>query len=150
MEDDDLSPDEVRSPQEIARRALVLFGVWGLTVGGQRCEILGWLDDYNLREALSPSELRFIDNQYPSSKQEIDFSWHSERLIVLLWALNWSRICPAQTSSAIQASSSICFHLLWNSRWSSSFRAPRRATTMSFGKKPSGRLICTGKRETHG
>ena len=109
MEDDDLSPDEVRSPQEIARRALVLFGVWGLTVGGQCCEILGWLDDYNLREALSPSELRFIDNQYPSSKQEIDFSWHSERLIVLLWALNLVENLPGADK---QCDTSVFKHLL--------------------------------------
>ena len=88
MEGDDFMPDEVRSPQEIARRALALFGVVGLALGSPRSEVIEWLKDNNLHEALSPDELNFIKNQRPSSKQKINFSWQAERLIVLLWALN--------------------------------------------------------------
>jgi hypothetical protein len=88
MEDDDFSHDEVRSPQEIARRSLALFGVYGLAVGAPRDEVLEWLEHPVLREALSPNERTFIDNERPSENQTIDFSWHAERLIVLLWALN--------------------------------------------------------------
>lgn len=89
MYDDDLAPqDGVRSPQEIARRALALFGVWGLATGSHRDDVLEWLDYTGLREALSPLELKFVDDQNPSSGDRIEFSWHSERLIVLLWALN--------------------------------------------------------------
>jgi hypothetical protein len=94
MEDDDFPLDKVRSPQEIARRALTLFGVWGLTAGAPRGDVLEWLDENNLRAALSPDELKFVDDQNPSSKQEIDFSWHSERLIVLLWALKLIETLP--------------------------------------------------------
>ncbi len=88
MEDDNFPPDKVRSSQEIACRALALFGVWGLAIGSPRDDVLGWLEAHNLREALSPVEQKFVDNQHPSSKQKINFSWHSERLIVLLWTLN--------------------------------------------------------------
>ena len=84
MEGDDFVPDEVRSPQEIARRALALFGVVGLALGSPRSEVIEWLKDNNLHEALSPDELNFIKNQRPSSKQKINFSWQAERLIVLL------------------------------------------------------------------
>lgn len=94
MEDGCFPPDEVRSPQEVARRALALFAVWGLTARSPRDEILGWLDENSLREALSPDELRFVNDPNPSSKQTIDFSWHSERLIVLLWALTLIESLP--------------------------------------------------------
>ena len=87
MEDDNFLEDKVRSPQEVALRALALFGVWGLAIGSPRDEVLGWLDDHNLRKELSPYELKYIDNQHPSPKQNINLSWHSERFIILLWAL---------------------------------------------------------------
>lgn len=94
MEDDDYPPDEVRSPQEIARRALALFGVWGIAIGASRDDVLEWLEDNDLREALSPDELKFVDSQHPSSELKNDFSWHAERLIVLLWALNLVESLP--------------------------------------------------------
>jgi hypothetical protein len=94
MEGDDFPPDEVRSPQVIARRALALFGVWGFTTAAPRAEVLDWLDENNLRAELSPSELEFIGEQNPSPQREINFSWHSERLIVLLWALNLVESLP--------------------------------------------------------
>jgi len=94
MEGDDFVPDEVRSPQEIARRALALFGVVGLALGSPRSEVIEWLNDHNLHEALSPGELKFIKNQRPSSKQKINFSWQAERLTVLLWALNFVEQLP--------------------------------------------------------
>jgi hypothetical protein len=88
MEEDDLPPDEVRSPQEIAIRALALFGVWGIAIGASHEDVLEWLEDNDLRKAFSPNELKFVDNQHPSFELENEFSWHAERLIVLLWALN--------------------------------------------------------------
>lgn len=90
----DFPLDKVRSPREIARRALTLHAVCWLAHGGARDDVLRWLEDHNLREALSPDELKFIENQHPSSKQMIDFSWHTERLIVLLWALNLVESLP--------------------------------------------------------
>jgi hypothetical protein len=94
MQGNDALPDEVRSPQEIARRALALFGVWGIAIGSPRNEVLAWLSDHGLRESLSPRELEFIDNPDPSPQQRINFSWHSERLIVLLWTLNLVESLP--------------------------------------------------------
>lgn len=88
MPNDDYAQDEVRSPQEIAQRALALAAVWCLAMGSLREDVLGWIDDHNLREILSPDELKFVDTERPTEKQRVYFSWNAERIIVLLWALN--------------------------------------------------------------
>ena len=48
---------------------------------------MAWLTDNNLLEELSPIEARFIESPAPSKRQVVDAGWYSERLIVLLWAL---------------------------------------------------------------
>ena len=80
-------PDAVRAPHEIATRALALFAVVGVGFGANREEVLAWLRDEALYEALSPMERDLIASEWPTRKQLIDASWQSEALIVLLWAL---------------------------------------------------------------
>lgn len=87
MTDGEFPPDKIRSPKEIARRALALHAVWELAVDAPRDEVLRWLDEHELRACLSPNERKFAQTKRPSQKMKIDFSWHAERLIVLLWAL---------------------------------------------------------------
>lgn len=94
MDDQDFPLDQVRSPQEVARRTLVLFGVWRLAMGSPRDEMLQWLKDNDLLKARSPDEVKFVDSEHPSSQQLIDLSWQSERLAVLLWALNLIKDLP--------------------------------------------------------
>lgn len=79
--------DQIRTPAEVARRALALFGAWGLTTNAPREEVLGWLEESGLRHDLTQDEVRFVDTTTPTSQQRINFSWHAERLAVLLWAL---------------------------------------------------------------
>ena len=81
-------PDEIRSALEIARRALTLFGVVAVALGADRGEIISWLKENGLFEELSPREARFVDDPTPSKQQVVDASWYSERLVVLLWALD--------------------------------------------------------------
>jgi hypothetical protein len=83
----DEKPDEIRSPQAVALRALAVFAVAGLSNGAPRPGVLNWLSDNNLWNALTPSEAGFIDTPEPSRKLKIDASWLSERLVVLVWAL---------------------------------------------------------------
>ena len=83
----DENPDEIRSPQAVALRALAVFAVAGLSKGAPRPEVLNWLTDNNLWSALAPSEAGYIDTPEPSHKQKINASWLSERLVVLVWAL---------------------------------------------------------------
>lgn len=88
-------PDQIRSPTEVARRALTLFAVMAVALGANREEIVTWLRENALFEELSPVEARFIENPEPSEREVIDASWYSERLICLVWALGLAPIPPA-------------------------------------------------------
>jgi hypothetical protein len=79
--------DLVRTPGEVARRVLALFGAWGLTTNAPREEVLSWLEETGLRRDLTEDELRFVDEQSPTKQAKINFSWQAERIAVLLWAL---------------------------------------------------------------
>ncbi len=79
--------DVVRSPQEVARRALAVFSVVGLALGAPRPEVLDWLRDENLSRELAPSERKFVEAPEPSEKERVHAVWMSERLVVLCWAL---------------------------------------------------------------
>jgi hypothetical protein len=94
--DDDIPEDQIRDAADVARRALTLFSVWGLTAGAPRNTVLAWLEDNGLFRELTPSEAGFVDSVKPSQKQLINISWQAERLIVLLWALGHvERLPPA-------------------------------------------------------
>jgi hypothetical protein len=93
--EDDGERDELRKPGDVAKRALALFGVWGLTVGAPRDEILEWFDETGLSGKLSPRERDFVANAHPTEDQVVSFGWQAERLIVLLWALNVVESMPA-------------------------------------------------------
>jgi len=86
--DEEPVPDEVRSPDEVATRALALFSVIALAFGADRSEITGWLTGHDLWRELAPSEAGFVDTPTPSRQQVVHASWLCERLIVLLWALD--------------------------------------------------------------
>ena len=86
-EDTTYALDEIRSPEEIARRVLCLFALTGLAAGADRQEVLQWLNDSDLWRWLTPREIEFVDNPAPSGKQINDMGWQCERLIVLLWSL---------------------------------------------------------------
>ncbi len=87
--------DAIRRADDVARRALALFGVWGLTTEAPREEVLRWLRDNGLFAELSQYEAGFVDSTSPTRKQLIDVSWYAERLIVLLWALGLVRELPS-------------------------------------------------------
>ena len=46
-----------------------------------------WLKQHDLWKELAPSEVGYIDTPTPSREQTINASWLSERLVVILWAL---------------------------------------------------------------
>ncbi len=85
---DDAPPDKVRSAAEVATRAIAVCCTMGVALGAEREAIAGWLTEHDLWHALAPSEAAFIKAASPTKKQIIDASWLSERLIVLLWALD--------------------------------------------------------------
>ncbi len=90
-------PDRVRSATDVARRALALFGVVGLALGAPPDALRAWLDDNGLQAELTPRERGFVDAAEPPPRDRIDFSWQSERLLVLLWALGKVDALPPAT-----------------------------------------------------
>jgi hypothetical protein len=88
LEDDVINDDQIRSAEEVAYRALALYPVVSAASGADRQAILGWLAESGLNEKLAPSEAAFMAVEKPEKSQVIQMTWMSERLIVLLWALN--------------------------------------------------------------
>ena len=93
--EDEFPPDEIRSPQEVARRALVLFATTGVAFGAQRDEVREWLTENKLWADLSPIECAFLEDSSPSEQDVVDRGWDSEGLIVLAWALGHLARLPA-------------------------------------------------------
>ena len=94
--DDESAPaDVVRDASEIARRALALFGVTAIGLGAPRDQVIAWLQDAGLWEALTPKELAFVSTTELTSQQSINASWRSEALLMLLWALSKIDLLPA-------------------------------------------------------
>ena len=86
---DQAHPDScIREPSHVAKRALALYAVWYLSTDEPRHDILNWLKSSGVEAELKPREREFVATPQPTLKQRIEFSWHSERLYVLLWSLN--------------------------------------------------------------
>lgn len=92
--DDDDSPDVIRSPSEVARRSLVLFAPVRAALGVPRETAHEWLVRNGLAADLTPVEAAYLANPAPAERESINFSWQSERLIVLLWALGAVELPP--------------------------------------------------------
>jgi hypothetical protein len=108
-EDDDVLPDVIRSPEEVAWRSLALFAVVGRALGAPSEEIAAWLTENDLWPHLTEREIRFVAAEQSDPKERIDFTWQSERLIVLLWAMNKIETLP---SAAEQCDTSVFQNIL--------------------------------------
>ena len=84
---EDSQPDEIRSPREVAVRALALFAPVGVALGAPRAEVVPWLKNEQLWEELTPLEVEFLSRENSPRQLMVNFSWQTERLVVLLWAL---------------------------------------------------------------
>jgi hypothetical protein len=88
-DDDDYDDieDEIRQPEEIARRALTLAAVVSCAFGTPKPDVGAWLKSENLWDELSPEEKAYMEGN-GSEKQDVQFSWRIEALVPLLWAIN--------------------------------------------------------------
>jgi Domain of unknown function (DUF4272) len=84
----------VRNAQEVARRLLTVFGVYGRAAGAKQKDILDWLQANELVEELTPIEKTFLSVTNLTVQQRIPRSWDSERIIVVLWALGYVSDLP--------------------------------------------------------
>lgn len=79
--------DEPRSAQEVARRCVILYGIYRAANGEDRGQISRWLDEQGLWSELSETEQEFLSCDVPNEQEEIDADWQIEDLHLLLWAL---------------------------------------------------------------
>lgn len=80
---------QIRNLEEIARRAMALNIVAVKGEGLEQERVLEIIEQYNLSSAFSPKEREFIQNENPSQKDLINFTWRYESYWVLLWALSY-------------------------------------------------------------
>ena len=88
--EDDESFDtlEVRNPDEVAKRCVVLYGLASVAldvVDGR--ELVTWLRAEGLWPSVSPREAAFLTAPTPTPQQLRDAGWRIEAIQPLLWAL---------------------------------------------------------------
>lgn len=83
--------DEVtlQSPQEVARRTLVLWAVELRAEGIPQKEAIGLIEGLDLWDSVSPEEKRFLQDDNPDPAESQELVWRLESIWVLLWALGY-------------------------------------------------------------
>lgn len=96
--DDDAA--NLQTPQDVARRALVLWAVELRAEGTPQHEAKSLIEEMNLWDFVSEKEKAFLDNPSPEESESARLVWRLESIWVLLWALghvddlNWpSEMC---------------------------------------------------------
>jgi Domain of unknown function (DUF4272) len=80
--------DQTRSAVEIARRSLALGAAVARSFDAPRDELLAFVGSNNLLPELTSREHEYLFSTRRSKAATIRMSWDSERLVVLLWAIN--------------------------------------------------------------
>lgn len=96
---------KLRSPQEVAKRAIALCAVVVYGGGLEQQAAIAFLQERGLWEAATEKEKKFLLNKAPSQEERANFSWRYEALWVLLWALGYvSQLAyPSETCDVSQA-----------------------------------------------
>lgn len=79
----------IQSPQEVARRALVLWAVELRAEGVPQEETLQLINQQFLWDSVSPKEKLFLNEGNPDPEQCRRLVWRLEAIWVLLWALGY-------------------------------------------------------------
>lgn len=88
LEDDQL--DKIRNPQEVAKRALVLIGIFQAATGRDKESIIKILKNNSLWSEVSELERKFLETSDVESQFiSMQYSWRSESVYILLWALDY-------------------------------------------------------------
>jgi hypothetical protein len=83
--------DEVnlQSPQNVARRTLVLWAVELRAEGMPQQEAMELIEGLDLWDSVSPEEKRFLQDDDPDPAESQKLVWRLESIWVLLWALGY-------------------------------------------------------------
>lgn len=87
VDDDDEA--KLHSPQEVARRTLVLWAVELRAEGIPQEEALGLINQLDLWDSVSPDEKRFLQDKDPDPDECQELVWRLESIWVLLWSLGY-------------------------------------------------------------
>ena len=79
----------MQSPQEVARRTLVLWAVELRAEGVPQEEALGLINRLDLWDSVSPEEKRFLEDENPDPNESRALVWRIEAIWVTLWALGY-------------------------------------------------------------
>ena len=83
------SEARVRTTEEVARRALCVLVVAVKGEGLEQPVVNRIVNEYGLRQLLTPKERAFIQAASPSQHDKVQFVWRYEAAWVLLWALGY-------------------------------------------------------------
>lgn len=86
---DDDEEARLRTPQEVARRTLVLWAVELRAEGVPQQEALGLIEQLDLWSSASPEEKRLLHDADPDPDECQRLVWRLESIWVLLWALRY-------------------------------------------------------------
>lgn len=88
---------ELRSPQEVARRCVVLIAVVATGHGDRRPKLLPWLKNEGLLGDVSPDEMRVLKAKALAHRDQANSTWRVEAIVPLLWALGKLPKLPVPT-----------------------------------------------------
>ena len=84
---DDDEEVTLQSPQDVARRTLVLWAVELRAEGIPQEEAIELIEGLDLWDSVSPEEKRFLQEDDPAPAESQQLVWRLESIWVLLWAL---------------------------------------------------------------
>lgn len=87
MELEGESEIKVRDSKAVAERAIALLAIIGLVNDPDKNRIKAWVTKNHIEAYLSASERSAFEMDSLDRNQEVAFSWRSEALVSLLWAL---------------------------------------------------------------
>jgi Domain of unknown function (DUF4272) len=85
--DPDLDELQPRAGRQVAERCLGLMAVVGRSLGAPLDDTNKWVAKHDLAPFLTLAENAYLQDERPSHQVVVDFSWKSEALAALLWAL---------------------------------------------------------------
>ena len=81
--------NKIKTPQEVAKRVLVLIGVFQAATGRNKEIIINLLKENQLWSEVSELEKKFLETSDEDSKFiSMQYSWRAEAVYIILWALN--------------------------------------------------------------
>ena len=84
---DDENEVKIQPPDEVARRAMVLWAVELRAEGVSQAEVIEIIERLDLWNSVSPLEKQFLENENPSADECQQLVWRLESIWVLMWAL---------------------------------------------------------------